>query len=90
MPYRVGHPAYTGVNRLAFASTKTNAEALLRDRGLTRDNARKLLASADAGSHVTSEVPGGVVEVVVLDTIPYEGERPRANVALEVQLPPAK
>lgn len=37
---RIGHPAYTGENALAYAKTKNQAVEILRERGAKRDHAR--------------------------------------------------
>lgn len=89
MPYQIGHSAYTGANRLAFAASKTNAETILRERNITRDAARKLLSDAANGSHVTTQTKdGAIVECIMVDSIPYEGERARTNIAPPVQMTP--
>ena len=40
---RIGHPAYSGVNDLAYANSKAAAINILRDRGCTRDKAREVV-----------------------------------------------
>jgi hypothetical protein len=58
MQIRIGHGAYSGANRPAWTDSKAKAIDILRDRGVKRDDARKAIKRALAGSHVT--VSGGM------------------------------
>jgi hypothetical protein len=55
---RIGHSAYTGANRLAIVSGKSQAIHELRCRGVKRDDARKAVKEAIRGRYV--DVYGGV------------------------------
>lgn len=65
---RIGHPAYTGTNALAFAFTKSQAVEILRDRGAKRDEARATVDLALLGrGYVCLSVEHQVIEVNVVE-----------------------
>jgi len=68
---RFGHPAYSGANRYAVVKSKAAAVRELRERGLTRDSARRIVNQLEAhykrtgNGYDTFTMPGtfDVVEV---------------------------
>ena len=69
--FKIGHPAYQGANELAFASSKSKAVEILRERGMTRDAARALIDFVIVGNgYATASVTCGLVEVQRMYNLP--------------------
>jgi hypothetical protein len=63
---RLGHPAYSGANRVFHAPSKAAAVRELRNRGLTRDRARdaiNLVCKRVAG-YATVEADFQIIEIL--------------------------
>ena len=60
---RVGHGAYKGINALRMCFSKAQAVRVLRNRGVTRDAARKVVNAALAIGGASITAPDGYIEL---------------------------